>query len=85
MNVRYALCTAASHAVARWQSSGGVVSAEVAPVPYPDGRYQTRLMWWDRQKVIQLMSVEQALMMLSEFDQLPEQPMVMPAAAPSVA
>ena len=59
MNVRYAFCTAASHAVHRWESSGGVVSAEVAPVGYPDERYRTLLMWWDRQRVAGLMTADQ--------------------------
>lgn len=59
MNVRYAFCTAASHAVPRWESSGGVVSVEVAPVAYPDERYRTLLMWWDRQQVDELMTGHQ--------------------------
>jgi hypothetical protein len=59
MEVRYAFCTAASHAVARWESSGGVVSAEVAAVAYPDERYQTLMMWWDRQRVVGLMAGDQ--------------------------
>ncbi len=49
MNVRYALGTVASHAVKRWQTSGGVVSRDVVPVAYPDDRYRTVLMWWDRE------------------------------------
>jgi len=59
MNVRYAFCTAAEHAVPRWESSGGVVSVEVTPVAYPDERYRTVLMWWDRQQVADLMAVDQ--------------------------
>ena len=59
MNVRYAFCTAASHAVPRWESSGGVVCAEVAPVAYPDDRYRTWLMWWDREHVVELMAGDQ--------------------------
>jgi hypothetical protein len=49
MNVRYAVGTVPSHAVERWQTSGGVVSRDVVPVAYPDDRYRTVLMWWDRE------------------------------------
>jgi hypothetical protein len=48
LHVRYALCTAAAHAVTRWQTSGGLVSHEVPAVAYPDERYRTMPMWWDR-------------------------------------
>ena len=51
MDVRYALCTAAGHAVTRWQTSGGVVATDVAAVAYPDERYRTMLMWWDRNSI----------------------------------
>jgi hypothetical protein len=67
LDVRYAFCTAASHAVPRWESSGGVVSTEVAPVPYPDDRYQTSLMWWDRQHVLELMTGRQLRAVVSEL------------------
>jgi hypothetical protein len=69
-NVRYAFCTAASHAVPRWQSSGGVVSGDVAPVAYPDDRYQTLVLWWDRQNVFHSISGEQGRAILRESDQL---------------
>lgn len=59
LQARYALCTAAEHAVPRWQSSGGVVSTEVPAVAYPDDRYQTSLMWWDRSRVFDLMTEDQ--------------------------
>ena len=67
MNVRYAFCTAASHAVQRWESSGGVVSAEVAPVAYPDARYRTMLIWWDRHLVDDLMAGDQLDAMVLEL------------------
>ncbi len=59
LQVRYALCTAATHAVTRWQTSGGVISAEVPAVAYPDERYRTKLMWWDRSRVGELVSPDQ--------------------------
>jgi hypothetical protein len=67
---RYAFCTAASHAVPRWQSSGGVVSTDVAPVAYPDDRYLTMLLWWDRANFNQSISGEQGRAMTRESSQL---------------
>jgi hypothetical protein len=70
LKVRYAFCTAASHAVPRWQSSGGVVSADVASVAYPDDRYQTLVLWWDRQNLFHSISSSQGRAILRESDQL---------------
>ena len=66
MGVRYALCTAAGHAVPRWQSVGGVIATDVAAVAYPDDRYQTSLMWWDRQRVFDTIASDQIPMILLE-------------------
>jgi len=70
MNVRYAFCTAAEHAVQRWQSSGGVVSTEVPAVAYPDERYQTLLMWWDRHNAFTRMTGQQGRAVLRESTRL---------------
>ncbi|AOW94281.1 hypothetical protein BFN03_01915 [Rhodococcus sp. WMMA185] len=50
LDVQFMLATAATHVLTTWGSSGGVVAQHIAPVPYPDDRYQTRLMWWDRNR-----------------------------------
>jgi hypothetical protein len=68
--VRYVFCTAASHAVQRWQSSGGVVSTDVAPVAYPDERYRTLPLWWDRRTVYDSVAGEQGRAILRESSQL---------------
>jgi len=70
MDVRYAFCTAAEHAVPRWESSGGVVCTEVTPVAYPDERYRTLLMWWDHLHAAQLMPADLLPVMVSETTQL---------------
>lgn len=70
LGARNAMCTVAAHAVKRWQTSGGIVSAEVAPVAYPDERYLTRLMFWDQQTYAQLATAEQLPRMIDEAAQL---------------
>jgi hypothetical protein len=47
MDLQFCMATSAPHVLNRWRSSGGVV-APIPPTPYPDDRYQTRMMWWDR-------------------------------------
>jgi hypothetical protein len=84
MDVRYAFCTAASHAVPRWESSGGVVCAQVAPVAYPDERYRTLLMWWDRQTVVTGMAGGQARAVLQESARL-HRPAAVSTGSPWVA
>jgi hypothetical protein len=42
------VATAGSHALNRWRSSGGVVATKIPAAPYPDDRYRTKMMWWDR-------------------------------------
>jgi hypothetical protein len=68
--VRYAVGTVATHAVKRWQTTGGVVSANVAPIVHPDERYRTVLMWWDRETFAELAAVEQLSAIMDESAQL---------------
>lgn len=48
LNAQFAIATSAAHVLDRWASSGGVVASRVPATPYPDERYRTKLMWWDR-------------------------------------
>ena len=48
LGARYGMGTAAAYSVPGWQATGGVVAADVPPVAYPDERYRTSLVWWDR-------------------------------------
>ncbi|MEV0945523.1 hypothetical protein [Rhodococcus sp. NPDC049939] len=50
LDVQFMLATAAAHVLTTWRSSGGAVAEHIEPVPYPDDRYETRLMWWDRRR-----------------------------------
>lgn len=78
LDVRYALCTAAEHAVPRWQTSGGVVAPDVAAVAYPDERYRTVLMWWDRGRIADLITADQYTALTRESDLLFGRPATVP-------
>lgn len=46
-DVQSCMATSAAHILDQWGSSGGVI-APIPPTPYPDERYETAMMWWDR-------------------------------------
>lgn len=48
MDVQFGFCTAAVHAANRWSTVGGRPIEGLKPVAYPDERYQTTLMSWDK-------------------------------------
>lgn len=48
LDIQFVMATAASYVLKRWLSSGGILASKIAPTPYPDERYDTRLAWWDR-------------------------------------
>lgn len=45
--VDFYMATSAAHTLERWRSTGGIV-APIPATPYPDERYETKMMWWDR-------------------------------------
>lgn len=44
---RFALGTSAVHTLHMWTATGAVVAEGLTPVPYPDARYRTSILWWD--------------------------------------
>jgi molybdopterin/thiamine biosynthesis adenylyltransferase len=56
---QFALCTASDHALDRWHSTGGRQVDGRSPVPYPDDRYRTVMMWWERDRIAELAEPEQ--------------------------
>lgn len=48
LDSRFAMATSAAHVIERWASSGGVIASAIPATPYPDARYETKMMWWDR-------------------------------------
>lgn len=49
LSAQFAMATSAAHTLEKWKSSGGVVATRIPGTPYPDERYQTKIMWWDTQ------------------------------------
>ena len=66
LGVQFALATGAQHVLARWRSSGGVV-APIRSVSYPDERFRTKLMWWDRLTVANLAAPTQTAKIIDEM------------------
>jgi hypothetical protein len=60
------MATCAQHVLARWRSSGGVV-APIRSTPYPDERFRTKLMWWDRLTVASLAAPSQTAKIIAEM------------------
>lgn len=66
MDIQFCMATAGAYVLDRWRSSGGVVATHIPPTPYPDERYQTRMMWWDRRTFIKHAEPEQVSKILQE-------------------
>jgi hypothetical protein len=53
LDVQFIMATAAQHVLELWKSGGGAVAA-IPATPYPDERYRTKMMWWDRRTLTSL-------------------------------
>jgi len=62
---QFFMATAATFVINRWKSSGGVV-APIPATPYPDDRYQTKMIWWDRHDFINHAEPGQVAKILTE-------------------
>lgn len=52
LEIQFCMATSAAHVLEKWRVSGGIV-ASIPATPYPDTRYRTKMMWWDRNTYIQ--------------------------------
>ncbi len=48
LGARFALATSAVHTLPRWAATGAVAASGLTSVGYPDDRYRTTVIWWDR-------------------------------------
>jgi len=69
IDVQFCMATAASYVLNRWRSSGGVV-AGIPATPYPDERYQTKMIWWNRRDFVPHADPAQVATILTETSQL---------------
>jgi hypothetical protein len=69
LGAQFCMATAAAYVLNRWRSSGGVVAA-IPATPYPDERYQTKMMWWNRRDFVHHAESEQVAKILTETEQL---------------
>ncbi len=73
LEVQFVMATAAAHVLQRWCSSGGVVAATIPAVAYPDERYRTQMMWWDRSTLAKQAEPKQLSRMIFETNNLVRQ------------
>ncbi len=69
IDVQFCMATAASYVLNRWRSSGGAV-AGIPATPYPDERYQTKMIWWNRRDFVRHADPAQVAKTLIETSQL---------------
>ena len=70
LNAQFAMATSASHVLDRWASSGGVVASRIPATPYPNERYRTKFMWWDRRTFANHAEPSQASKIFAEMTAL---------------
>ena len=70
LDVQFLMATSASHVLDQWCLSGGVVASKIPAAAYPDERYRTKMMWWDRRTFAHHAEPTQVLKMMSEMTQL---------------
>lgn len=66
LGVQFCMASCAHHVLERWRSSGGVV-APIPSTPYPDERFHTKLMWWDRLTVASTAAPRQTARIVTEM------------------
>jgi hypothetical protein len=76
LDSQFAVATAAAYVLKRWLSSGGVLASKIPATPYPDARYQTKMMWWDRRTFAGHASPGQLAAYFAEAEQINTQPAV---------
>lgn len=72
LECQFMMATAASHVLNRWRSAGGVVAA-IPAAPYPDDRYKTKMIWWNRRDFVKHAEPQQAAKILVETQQLAQE------------
>jgi hypothetical protein len=69
LDLQFCMATAATYVLNRWRSSGGAVAA-IPATPYPDERYRTKLIWWNRRDFFYHAEPDQVPKIITETKQL---------------
>ena len=69
LDFQFAMCTAATAVLNTWRSSGPVVAA-IPATPYPDERYRTKMLWWNRRDFFNHAQPEQLAKIVGETKEL---------------
>lgn len=69
LDFQFGMCTAATAILNTWRSSGPVVST-IPATPYPDERYRTKLLWWNRRDFFNHAKPEQLAKIVHETKDL---------------
>jgi molybdopterin/thiamine biosynthesis adenylyltransferase len=67
---RFFICSCATRTAPRWETTGGRRLEGFDPIAYPDDRYQTVMLWWDRDRIARLAAPDQWSCIVDESDQL---------------
>ena len=70
LGIQFCMATGATQVLQRWRSSGGVLAAAIPATPYPDERYRTKMMWWDRNNFVRHAEPEQVSKILIEIGEV---------------
>jgi hypothetical protein len=65
LDAQFCMATGAAFVLNRWRTSGAMV-APIPATPYPDARYQTKMIWWDRRTFTRHAQPHQAAKILTE-------------------
>lgn len=85
LDIRFALATSADHVLTKWSTSGGVVAADIPATPYPDDRYRTRIMSWDRRNYLRQAAPAQRPKIRAELRTLSRVPRIAGIGSRSIA
>jgi len=69
LDAQFCMFTAATSVLNRWRSSGAVVAA-IPATPYPDERYRTKMLWWNRHDFFNYAQPDQVAKILTETELL---------------
>ena len=69
LDFQFGMCTAATAILNTWCSSGPVI-APIPATPYPDDRYRTKMLWWNRRDFFNHAKPEQLAKIVDETKEL---------------